>query len=56
LDESELEDAAERIGIAAVKYFDLRQNRVSDYKFDYDSMLSNNGKLIKNLEINFLIL
>jgi len=34
---------AERIGVAAVKYFDLRQNRNSDYRFSYDAMLDPKG-------------
>ena len=37
---------AERIGIAAVKYYDLRMSRTSDYRFDYDKMLANNGTFI----------
>ena len=39
----EFNDAAEKMGIAAIKYFDLRQNRVQDYKFDFDSMLNPKG-------------
>jgi len=34
---------AERIGVAAVKYFDLRQNRNSDYRFSYNAMLDPKG-------------
>ncbi|CAK9108259.1 Arginine--tRNA ligase (Arginyl-tRNA synthetase) (ArgRS) [Durusdinium trenchii] len=34
---------AESIGVAAVKYFDLRQNRNSDYRFSYDQMLDPKG-------------
>lgn len=29
--------------MAAVKYFDLKQNRVSDYNFNYDKMLDPKG-------------
>ncbi len=29
--------------MAAIKYFDLRQNRISDYKFEYDKMLDFKG-------------
>lgn len=43
LEEKDLDDFAERIGIAAVKYYDLRMSRTSDYRFDYDKMLANNG-------------
>lgn len=41
--EAELRADAERIGVAAVKYFDLRQNRNSDYRFSYDAMLDPKG-------------
>jgi arginyl-tRNA synthetase len=47
-DVPELNDAvkhsiAETVGIGAVKYADLSQNRTSDYKFDYDKMLATEG-------------
>lgn len=35
--------AAEQIGIAAVRYFDMKQNRVSPYVFNYDRMLDPKG-------------
>ncbi len=31
------------VGIGAVKYADLRQNRLSDYQFDWDKMISFSG-------------
>ena len=34
---------AETVGIGAVKYADLSQNRTSDYKFDFDKMLATDG-------------
>jgi arginyl-tRNA synthetase len=34
---------AERVGIAALKYADLSQNRTSDYVFSFDKMLAMNG-------------
>jgi len=34
---------AELIGVAAVKYFDLRANRNSDYRFSYNAMLDPKG-------------
>jgi arginyl-tRNA synthetase len=34
---------AETVGIAALKYVDLSQNRTSDYVFSYDKMLAMNG-------------
>jgi arginyl-tRNA synthetase len=43
LKEDEIEVSAEKIGMAAIKYFDLRQNRASNYKFDYDKMLDPKG-------------
>jgi arginyl-tRNA synthetase len=36
-------EIAETIGIAALKYADLSQNRTSDYVFSYDKMLAMNG-------------
>jgi len=41
--EEQLKKDAESIGVAAVKYFDLRQNRNSDYRFSYDQMLDPKG-------------
>jgi arginyl-tRNA synthetase len=34
---------AEVVGIGALKYADLSQNRTSDYEFSYDKMLAMNG-------------
>src|SRR5262249_42907244 len=34
---------AEVVGIGALKYADLAQNRTSDYTFSYDKMLAMNG-------------
>lgn len=42
-DESNLRGIAETVGIAALKYGDLSQNRESDYKFSYEKMLALNG-------------
>ena len=36
-------NVAETVGIAAIKYADLSQNRTSDYVFSYDKMLAMNG-------------
>lgn len=41
--EQEKRDIAEAVGIGAVKYADLSQNRTSDYKFDFDKMLATEG-------------
>ena len=43
LSEKEKEDVAERIGIGAIKYFELSQSRVSDYIFSWDKMLALQG-------------
>lgn len=42
-DEDLLEENSEIVGICSVKYFDLKQNRVSNYKFDYDTILDPKG-------------
>jgi arginyl-tRNA synthetase len=41
--EEYIEEASSRIGYSAVKYFDLKQYRTSQYKFNYDLMLDPNG-------------
>ena len=38
-----IQNAAEKVGIGAIKYADLSQNRVSDYTFSYDKMLDLKG-------------
>lgn len=38
-----LEETAERMGISSIKYFDLKQNRINDYAFDFDRMLDPEG-------------
>ena len=43
LSEDDCQTMAKTIGIAAVKYADLSKNRVSDYVFDWDTMLSFEG-------------
>lgn len=37
------QQVAQTVGIAALKYADLSQNRTSDYVFSYDKMLAMNG-------------
>lgn len=34
---------AEAIGYSAIRYFDLKQNRLTNYKFSYDTMLDPKG-------------
>ncbi len=43
LAEDERRQISEVVGIGAVKYADLSQNRATDYKFDFDKMLAMNG-------------
>lgn len=39
----ELEETATAIGYSAVRYFDLKRNPTTDYKFSYDDMLDTKG-------------
>jgi arginyl-tRNA synthetase len=39
----EVHDIAEAIGYGAVKYYDLRRNPTTNYKFSYDQMLDTKG-------------
>ena len=41
--EEELAEVARVVGIGAIKYADLSQNRSSDYEFDWDKMISFKG-------------
>ncbi len=43
LDEAHKQHIAQVIGISAIKYADLSQNRISNYAFSYDKMLSLQG-------------
>ena len=43
LSPAERQQIAEIVGIGALKYADLSQNRTSDYTFSYDKMLAMNG-------------
>jgi arginyl-tRNA synthetase len=43
LSDKERQNIAEVVGIGALKYADLAQNRTTDYVFDYDKMLAMNG-------------
>ncbi len=43
VDKSELNDIAEKLTIAALKYSDLKQRPESDYIFNWDQMLANQG-------------
>jgi len=39
LDPQQLQDASRIMGLAAVKYADLHNNRLTNYTFSYDRML-----------------
>ncbi|KAL3604454.1 hypothetical protein D5086_005313 [Populus alba] len=41
--EEELEQTAEAVGYGAVKYADLKNNRLTNYTFDFDQMLNDKG-------------
>ena len=43
LPEDQRAEIAEAVGIGAVKYADLSQNRTSDYRFDWDKLLALEG-------------
>lgn len=43
LDSAERALVAEKVGLGAIKYADLSQNRSSDYVFDWDKMMALNG-------------
>jgi len=43
LDDATKKSVAEAVGIGGIKYADLHHNRESDYKFDWDKMLSMSG-------------
>jgi len=41
--EAEREEAAQKLGMAAVRYFDMKQARTTAYVFSYDKMLDRKG-------------
>jgi arginyl-tRNA synthetase len=50
LDETEKADIAQKVGIGAVKYYDLSQYRMTDYIFSWDRMLSFQGNTAPYLQ------
>lgn len=50
LPETERKAIAHDVGIGAVKYFDLLRDRISDYKFSFDAMLSMDGNTAPYLQ------
>ena len=53
LDEAERRNIAEAVGLGAIKYADLSQNRLSDYVFDWKKMLAMNGNTGAYLQYAF---
>ena len=51
--DEDLEDARRIIGIGAVKYVDLMQNRTTDYRFDYEKMTSFKGNAAPYLQFQY---
>jgi arginyl-tRNA synthetase len=43
IDPAQSHDLSRQVGIGAVKYADLSQNRLSDYRFDWDKLISLKG-------------
>jgi arginyl-tRNA synthetase len=52
-DQQQREHIASVVGIAALKYADLSQNRDSDYVFSYDKMLALNGNTATYLQYSY---
>ncbi|KAJ4798185.1 Arginine--tRNA ligase [Rhynchospora pubera] len=48
--DGELEQTAEAVGYGAVKYADLKNNRLTNYVFSFDQMLKNQGNTAVYLE------
>ncbi len=60
MDEGERADIAHKVAIAALKFADLQNNRIADYMFDIDRMISFEGKtgpylLYQAVRINSLL-
>jgi len=51
--DAKLTEIARAVGIGAVKYADLHQNRASDYQFDFDKMISFQGNAGPYLQYAF---
>ena len=53
LSEEQRREVARRVGIAAIKYADLSQNRTSDYVFSYEKMLAMNGNTATYMQYSY---
>jgi len=38
-----IEEASSKLGYSAVRYYDLKQHRTTQYRFDYETMLNQHG-------------
>ena len=54
MSDEELVETAKAMGYGAVKYFDLKQNRLSDYIFNYERMLSAEGDTAIYLQYQYV--
>jgi arginyl-tRNA synthetase len=54
LGETELDQISRAVGIGAVKYADLSSDRIKDYVFDYDRMLSMEGNTAPYLQYAYV--
>ena len=50
----DFEGAAEKLGMAAIKYYDLKQNRITDYAFNSDKMLDPKGNTAVYLNYSYV--
>ena len=53
LNETERQQIAEIVGLGGVKYADLKHNRESDYRFDWDKMLAKTGDTATYMQYAF---
>jgi arginyl-tRNA synthetase len=54
LDPAELDEISRAVGVGAVKYADLSSDRIKDYTFDYDRMLSMEGNTAPYLQYAYV--
>jgi arginyl-tRNA synthetase len=54
LDPGELDQISRAVGVGAVKYADLSSDRIKDYTFDYDRMLSMEGNTAPYLQYAYV--
>ncbi|XBC39945.1 MAG: arginine--tRNA ligase [Buchnera aphidicola (Chaetogeoica yunlongensis)] len=54
LSDQQLDYLSEKIGISAIKYFDLSKHRLTDYIFKWDKMLSFNGNTAPYMQYAYI--